>query len=188
MAMTTFRSDQLLQRFPEDPAKLHRTYVTPDGTATFGSDNARHLNQAPEDVVGSAIGKAAEAGARLLVCAQQTGIYAGKGCRHHSAGPAAIVLLLQGQRNDTTIGRRYATRLEHGCGDRQAIATQASRRFGGFRMNPECDPLTLVERQRRFSDERKCLALPERARWPQDPDCPAPGVVNRASPIGTSPA
>ncbi len=55
-------------------------------------------------------------------------------------------------------------------------------------MNPECDPPTLVECQRRFSDEQKCLALPERARWPQGRVCPARGVINRASRIRTLPA
>jgi len=41
--MTPYTPAELLKRFPEDLSKLHLTFVTPDGTATFGSDNAEHL-------------------------------------------------------------------------------------------------------------------------------------------------
>src|SRR5215475_3288672 len=54
-------------------------------------------------------------------------------------------------------------------------------------MKPGRDPLTLAELQRRFSDEDKCLAFLERARWPKGPVCPSCGTVNRASRITTRP-
>jgi transposase-like protein len=54
-------------------------------------------------------------------------------------------------------------------------------------MKPGRDPLTLRELQRRFNDEAKCLAFLERARWPHGPECPACGVVGRASRITTRP-
>jgi transposase-like protein len=54
-------------------------------------------------------------------------------------------------------------------------------------MKPGRDPLTLAELQRRFSDEAKCLAFLERARWPHGPECPACGVVGHASRITTRP-
>jgi hypothetical protein len=43
MAMTPFTPAELLKRFSKGLLNLHLTFVTPDGTATFASDNARHL-------------------------------------------------------------------------------------------------------------------------------------------------
>lgn len=43
MAMASFTPAELLKRFPEDLSELHLTFVTPDGVATFASDNAKHL-------------------------------------------------------------------------------------------------------------------------------------------------
>lgn len=37
-------------------------------------------------------------------------------------------------------------------------------------MKPGKDPLTLMELQRQFCDEPKCLAFLERVRWPAGPD------------------
>lgn len=54
-------------------------------------------------------------------------------------------------------------------------------------MKPGRDPLTLLELQRRFSDEERCLAFLEHARWPHGPVCPRCGVVDRASRITTRP-
>ena len=54
-------------------------------------------------------------------------------------------------------------------------------------MKPGRDPLSLAELQRRFSDEEKCLAFLERARWPNGPVCPRCGSTNRASRITTRP-
>jgi len=54
-------------------------------------------------------------------------------------------------------------------------------------MKPGRDPLTLSELQRRFSDEKKCLAFLERARWPRGPVCPACGTIGHASRITTRP-
>jgi hypothetical protein len=41
--MMSFTPDELLAQFPKDLAKLHLTFVTPEGAATFASDNAEHL-------------------------------------------------------------------------------------------------------------------------------------------------
>lgn len=54
-------------------------------------------------------------------------------------------------------------------------------------MKPSRDPLTLAELQRRFSDEEKCLAFLERARWPEGPVCPNCGAVDHASRLTTRP-
>jgi len=54
-------------------------------------------------------------------------------------------------------------------------------------MKPGRDPLTLAELQRRFSDEAKCLAFLERARWPNGPVCPRCGSVDHASRVTTRP-
>jgi hypothetical protein len=54
-------------------------------------------------------------------------------------------------------------------------------------MKPGRNPLTLAQLQRRFSDEAKCLALLENARWPAGPVCPACGTVNHASRLTTRP-
>lgn len=43
MAMASFTPAELLKRFPEDLSELHLTFLTPDGVATFASDNAKHL-------------------------------------------------------------------------------------------------------------------------------------------------
>jgi hypothetical protein len=54
-------------------------------------------------------------------------------------------------------------------------------------MKPGKDPLTLPALQKRFSDPARCLALLEKARWPDGPVCPGCGVINRASRITTLP-
>jgi len=54
-------------------------------------------------------------------------------------------------------------------------------------MKPGRDPLTLAELQRRFSDEEKCLAFLERARWPEGKVCPNCGAVDHASRLTTRP-
>ena len=54
-------------------------------------------------------------------------------------------------------------------------------------MKPGKDPLTLPALQKRFSDPATCLALLEKARWPDGPVCPGCGVVNHASRITALP-
>jgi hypothetical protein len=52
-------------------------------------------------------------------------------------------------------------------------------------MKPGKDALTLAALQKRFSDPATCLAVLEKAPWPDGPVCPGCGVVNRASRITT---
>ena len=54
-------------------------------------------------------------------------------------------------------------------------------------MKPGKDPLTLPALQKRFSDPATCLAVLEKARWPDGPVCLGCGVVNHASRITTLP-
>ncbi len=43
MAMTPFKPNQLLNRFPQDLASFHAPFVTVEGIASFANDNARQL-------------------------------------------------------------------------------------------------------------------------------------------------
>jgi hypothetical protein len=179
--MTPFRPSKLLQRFPEDLAKHHLTFVTPEGVSTFATDNARHpkrwwlvetaklLN--PHRDYWCILNK------REFTPAKD--VATGRPIKRLSS------CYIQGNR---AIPRpadeaRHAFNPDAETG--KPIAIHARCRLRGFQMTPECDLLTLVERQRCFCVEHQCPALVERARLPQRPVCSARRVISHASRIPT---
>jgi hypothetical protein len=184
MAMAPFKPNQLMNRLPEDLAKFHLTFVTPEGIATFASHNARHLKMwwalqlakllTPERDHWCVLNRREFTPVKDVT----TDLPVKRLPSCYFKGNTAIP--------QSADGTRHAFNSDAETGKR--LPPMQSRGVRGFRMNPECDPLMLVEQQRRSSDERNCAALGEHIEWPQGRICPGRGVINRAWRIRALPA